>query len=393
MVAKATFKALPVDCSKFRRQTSPDRTVHLQTSRLAWLDGWRTLAVLLVLLDHLSMNGKIEAFYASHGLRFLADYGEVGVFIFFFISGHVVSRTCLAEVEKSGGFDSAAFYVRRLFRIAPPLMLYLCFCLWLGAQGFIDFSPANFLSAALYLCNTSAPSVSCNWYVGHTWSLAFEEQFYLLFPLVFSWLELRRAPRLLTALLVAGVVSLPLVFTIWWIGKTGFLIAYALFFAGYWSAKHGARLLARLAPWRREALLLSAAIVLTPRAAVAALGDSEAARAMLIDGLRLVDIIAVPALVTLSGAVDSTRRLLSTAWLSAFGRGTYSIYLWQQLVTGAPFNELDIVPQLLLLAGVIALCLLLYTHWEVKLIELGRRLAGGRMAKLRKALPRTAEIS
>lgn len=163
-------------------------------TRLAYIDGWRVLAIMLVFLDHLGANREIGAFYEASPIGFISQYGETGVFIFFFISGYVVSRACLAEVESSGAFSAPAFYARRFFRIVPPLMLYLAFCLALGAPGFIDFSPENFLSAALYLCNTTAPGVSCNWYVGHTWSLAFEEQFYWLFPVAFAYLELGRRP-------------------------------------------------------------------------------------------------------------------------------------------------------------------------------------------------------
>ena len=58
-------------------------------------------------------------------------------------------------------FSAKAFYLGRFFRIAPPPLLYLCVCLGLSLSGAIAFSVADFLSAALYLCNTTVPRVSC----------------------------------------------------------------------------------------------------------------------------------------------------------------------------------------------------------------------------------------
>ncbi|MCX7898855.1 MAG: acyltransferase [Methylocystis sp.] len=341
-------------------------------ARIAYLDGWRAVAIALVLLDHISMNKATSAFYDAHGLRFLSEFGEVGVFVFFFISGHVVARASLAEVARTGGFDAFAFYMRRWFRIMPPFMLYLCVCLLLGRLGAIDFTPGNFLSAALYLCNTSAPHVSCDWTVGHSWSLAFEEQFYLLFPLIFARVELNRAPHRSAVALVGATIALPIVFPIWWIGVSGVLIAHALFFAGYLSAKYAKNVAALFATRRAQALLVSALIVFMPRSLIAALGDDEPARAALIDALRLAQIVATPALVILSGLTPLTRDLLSHPRLSALGRATYSIYLWQQLFAGPPFNALAPALQLILLAAMAACCVLFYVYVETRIIEWGR---------------------
>jgi len=343
--------------------------------RLAYIDGWRVVAIALVFLDHLGMNREIGAFYEASPIGVISQYGETGVFIFFFISGYVVSLACLGEIANTGSFSAPAFYARRFFRIVPPLMLYLCFCLMLGLSGAIDFSLDNFLSASLYLCNSTAPGVSCNWYVGHTWSLAFEEQFYCLFPAIFAWLELGKRPRLLVAVAVGLFAALPFVFTIWWIGKTGFFIAYALFFAGYAAAKFGARLLEPMDRIRLPALIASAAIVFMPRSIVASFGADEAAKADLIAWYRLLYIAAIPVMVLLSGAAGSfTRAALSNKTLSYLGRASYSIYLWQQLVNGPVFNGLGVSAQAALIAGLIAFCLVLF-RIELKIIGYGHALS------------------
>ncbi|MBL1255225.1 acyltransferase [Methylocystis sp. Sn-Cys] len=342
-------------------------------TRLAYIDGWRVLAIMLVFLDHLGANREIGAFYEASPIGFISQYGETGVFIFFFISGYVVSRACLAEVDRSGGFSALAFYARRFFRIVPPLMLYLAFCLALGAAGFIDFSPENFLSAALYLCNTTAPDVSCNWYVGHTWTLAFEEQFYWLFPVAFAYLELGKAPRPIAAAALLFAAA-PFAFTVWWIGKTGFVIAYALFFAGYAAAKHGERVIAASQGCRVPALIAAMVIVFLPRGVVASFGQDEAARAELIAYYRLLYIAAIPAMVLLSGATGPFRSMLSNRALSYVGRASYSIYLWQQLCNGPVFNDLEAIAELALTAAMVGCCLLLFPL-ELKLAGYGHALS------------------
>jgi len=344
--------------------------------RIAYLDGWRVAALALVLLDHVGMNRQIGRFYAEHGLGVLGEYGEVGVFVFFFISGHVVSLTSLREAAGSGDFSPAAFYVRRLFRIAPPLMLYLGGCAILGVIGAIDFSAGDFVAASLYLCNSTTVLAQCGWYAGHTWSLAFEQQFYLLFPLVFAFVELGRAPRPTLMAIAALAVAVPFAFTIWWIGTIGCLVAYGLFFAGYATARMGARW-QKLFGRRGDAALIAATLVVfLPRSAVAALGADEATRAELIAWYRLLHIVAVPVMVTLSGRAGTRlERLLSARPMTALGAATYSIYLWQQLPNGPDFVDIDAGSLLLGLLCVVAACLLLFESVERPTIALGRRLS------------------
>jgi peptidoglycan/LPS O-acetylase OafA/YrhL len=343
--------------------------------RIAYIDGWRAIAIALVLLDHLAMNREIGAFYATSRLGLLSEYGEVGVFIFFFISGYVVSGASLREAAETGAFSAQGFYLRRFFRIVPPLTLYLCVCLALGAANVIGFSAVNFFSSALYLCNSTAPHVSCNWYVGHTWSLAFEEQFYLLFPLVFSFLEFRAKPNPIAAAGAILVAAIPLIFTLWWIGKTGFFVAYALFFAGYAAAKHGARVIDFIGPYRSAALIAAAVIAFMPRSFIASFGADEGARADLLAYYRLLHVVAIPALVLLTGRVAMSRRVLSNRALAHFGRASYSIYLWQQLFNGPPFDDLCAASQIALLAAMAAVCAALYEWLETPLIEKGRALS------------------
>jgi peptidoglycan/LPS O-acetylase OafA/YrhL len=345
------------------------------SERLDFLDGWRVVALLLVLADHLGMNREIGAFYEKSAFGVVSQYGETGVFIFFFISGYVVSLGALREVAQTGGFSAPAFFARRFFRIVPPLMLYLAALMALSLAGLVDFAPESFVGAALYLCNTTAPGVSCDWYVGHTWSLAFEEQFYCLFPTVFAFLTWGRAPRLWVAAAVVAFAALPVVFTVWWIGKIGCVVAYALFFMGYAAARRGGTPPGLFEEFRTPALIAATLVVFMPRSVVASFGADEAARASLIAWYRLAYVGAIPLLVLLSGAAGGRlRKWLSIPALAALGRASYSAYLWQQLCNGPAFNGLDILPQLVLTAAIVPFCLVLYAV-ERRLVAIGHEVS------------------
>ncbi|MGJ0506305.1 MAG: acyltransferase family protein [Methylocystis sp.] len=349
--------------------------------RLDYLDGWRVAAILMVFADHFSMNHAIAAFYEKSPLGVVAQYGETGVFIFFFISGYVVSLGCLKEAERTGGFSARAFYIRRFFRIVPPLMLYLTALLALGLGGAIEFGWDDFLSGALYLCNSTAPGVACKWYVGHTWSLAFETQFYWLFPAVFSWLALGKTPRLWPASAALAFAAVPFVFTIWWIGKIGCLIAYSLFFLGYLAARRAGAGWPRLGGWRYPALAGAALIVFMPRSVVASFGADEEMKGALIAWYRLAYIGAIPTLVLLTGAPGTILHgLLSNGVLAWLGRASYSVYLWQQLCNGPVFNDLDVLPQFALMGAMLLFCLCLFPL-EQRLVGFGRAAARRRSAE------------
>ena len=145
------------------------------------IDGLRALAVLLVVLFH----ADIEIFSA----------GFIGVDIFFVLSGYLITTIVLKDLRKSN-FNYLDFYVRRCRRILPALLVVLIVTL---ALGYFLFPPIQFQT--LGQAALSATTFSANIYyivkggdyfsqdvffpLLHMWSLAVEEQFYLIFPLFF----------------------------------------------------------------------------------------------------------------------------------------------------------------------------------------------------------------
>ncbi len=145
----------------------------LESHRIGALDGLRAISVALVIFAHLSQNLNIGM---------LAKYGNLGVSIFFFISGYVICLNMVKEESERDTFSVAAFFARRCFRILPPLILYVATVRVLEYLGFTPTTLTGYLGALTFSCNLRF--VICDWFMGHTWSLAFEEQFYLVFPIL-----------------------------------------------------------------------------------------------------------------------------------------------------------------------------------------------------------------
>ena len=162
------------------------------TSRIKEIDGWRAISVLLVVFDHLAVSEFAGVTASVPMATRIARYvGPLGVETFFVISGFVICRMLMAEEHKTEWVSLKGFYLRRFFRILPALWLYLITCGILLAIGLIRDRWIAFFWGGLFLFDLSR--VPTSWFFGHTWSLAIEEQFYIIFPSL--WVLLRRQSR------------------------------------------------------------------------------------------------------------------------------------------------------------------------------------------------------
>jgi peptidoglycan/LPS O-acetylase OafA/YrhL len=175
--------------------TTPNSTSH----RLPGLDGLRAVSILLVIGYHLNMSGSMPRWSAS-----FFENGSFGVEIFFTISGLLITWLLLREEAAHGAISLSQFYARRAVRILPPAMTYLLVIMAVSlARGTMLWKP--WISAALFFRNFHMIDAESAGLVdtAHYWSLSTEEQFYLIWPLLFLILRPRvRVPALL-ALLVA----------------------------------------------------------------------------------------------------------------------------------------------------------------------------------------------
>jgi peptidoglycan/LPS O-acetylase OafA/YrhL len=168
------------------------------------IDGLRAIAVVPVILFH-------AGFGAFGG-------GFVGVDIFFVISGYLITSILLAELDR-GQFSLLTFYERRARRILPALFFVMLMCLpfawaWLLPQDMKDFAQSmvavtTFSSNILFYLESGYFDTAAELKpLLHTWSLAVEEQYYILFPLLLMAGWRLGKPRLILLLGVLAVASL-----------------------------------------------------------------------------------------------------------------------------------------------------------------------------------------
>jgi peptidoglycan/LPS O-acetylase OafA/YrhL len=166
------------------------------------LDGMRAIAVLIVVVSHLGLGTIVP--------------GGLGVTLFFFISGYLITSLLISERQKTGSVSLPKFYIRRSLRILPPMWIAMAACLGLVVAGLIkaDVAAGAVFQQLIFLTNYADLWGASNG-VPHImlWSLAVEEHFYLVFPLLYIVLLSRLEPRQAAAFCLV-LCGLALVFRI-----------------------------------------------------------------------------------------------------------------------------------------------------------------------------------
>jgi peptidoglycan/LPS O-acetylase OafA/YrhL len=173
------------------------------------IEGLRAVAILVVVAFHAGIPG-------FHG-------GFIGVDVFFVLSGYLITSLLTRELTQTGRIDMPRFYARRVRRLLPGACLALAATVLIGRYLFSPLEQTGFARAAvatsLYVSNLWFATTATD-YLGdsadtnpllHTWSLAVEEQFYIVWPaiLMFAYLRGRRPMWSLTlAVWLVTVVSL-----------------------------------------------------------------------------------------------------------------------------------------------------------------------------------------
>src|SRR6476660_1823749 len=180
-----------------------NRQAYLSKKRFGSLDGLRAISILAVIWHHAA------PYWVS---KTLIDIGTYGVTLFFAISGFLITTLLIRERDKIGRIDLKAFYIRRVLRILPlyygVLLLYIIVVAVLekdaGAkQGFFH----NLPYFATYTSNLFVP-LDGRVIFYFSWSLAAEEQFYLVWPpLLYLAARNSRALIILTVVLIAVILD------------------------------------------------------------------------------------------------------------------------------------------------------------------------------------------
>ena len=140
------------------------------------LNGLRGLAIILVVCDHLHGTGRYYTLFFN---------GSLGVNIFFVLSGFLITAICLKEIDRTGKLSLKSFYTRRFLRIFPVAYLYLFVVFILNYFFKLEIPGFQFFGAMFYVMDLNYfREHQYTWAVEHYWSLAVEEQFYIIFPFI-----------------------------------------------------------------------------------------------------------------------------------------------------------------------------------------------------------------
>ncbi|QXT35546.1 acyltransferase [Sphingomonas sanguinis] len=289
------------------------------------IEGLRALAVVPILFNHVRVHGFLGGF--------------IGVDIFFVISGYLITGILVRDMA-AGRYSIAGFYRRRVLRIFPALFALLVV---VSVLSFIALTPTELAAYGQSLAATILFASNIQFYgdtgyftavagsrpLLHTWSLAVEEQFYLVWPLLIAWLMRRRAGLVPV---IAALILLSFAASVWMVA-TDMPAAFYLIPFRFWELAAGGLLAVGTTP----AALRS----IPPRAA--RIGREALGLAGLIailwcirffkEPLDFPGLNALPAVlgtvaIIATGPDTLVGRLLALRPVRWIGLISYSLYLW-----------------------------------------------------------------
>jgi peptidoglycan/LPS O-acetylase OafA/YrhL len=340
----------------------------MSVKRIEHIDVWRFFAVMLVIQEHFLLFSGIDRYLSqieTYSLQ-IERLGELGVLIFFSISGFVICTALNSEKNASGKICLSAFYTRRFFRIIPPLWFYLAVIALLSKFDLIKISVQQLLTSVAFLCNLPFEK-GCSWFAGHTWSLAYEEQFYLLFPLLFLWAwRGNKSSRLSIAIIT--LISIALILQhenqIFWAEYAGYFLfllsgCFTAFLPSKWMQK------LRSLPfsiWFLSCVILTSLLFFLP--------NKHDAYFKILMYPILVQMIVFGTPTHFS----TVKLLFENAIFSYFGRISYGVYLWQELAT-AYYKNMPWWINLAYLVLVFIFAALSFRYFEIPCQKLGTKLS------------------
>jgi peptidoglycan/LPS O-acetylase OafA/YrhL len=282
---------------------------------LPQLDGVRALCATLVVAGH-------------SGITHFSGGGMVGVGIFFTLSGFLITRLFLDEYALSGRIDYFAFQKRRLIRLYPALVLFLL--VFTISMPFIA-PKTNFLKevplTALYLSNFGRMALKAPDFLGHSWTLATEMQFYILWPVVLAGMLSCFPKRLPIALLTLFASLMIWRFAIKYVGNVSFSRSYFGFDAMAASLVLGGWLAAQKITTSPMVAAISGFVAIAI-AALICLVPTTAMRLYNVPAIAATDCCAGLLLVAALQEKSIVAKWLKFPILVRLGIWSYGIYLW-----------------------------------------------------------------
>ena len=169
-------------------------------------DTLRGVSIILVLLAHLGLYHHLPENYFIRIRVWSLMSGGTGVLIFFTLSGFLITKILLRELGEFKNINFKNFYARRFIRLLPPLLLFYVAIGILMHLGMIQSTSTGFLFSLFYIYNF-VPNQFYTAELGHTWSLAVEEQYYLIWPFIIGLLSRVRVFLFILLILFVCILS------------------------------------------------------------------------------------------------------------------------------------------------------------------------------------------
>jgi peptidoglycan/LPS O-acetylase OafA/YrhL len=314
------------------------------------LDGLRGFAILFVLAAH----SEIVNVYVA---------GQVGVTLFFVLSGFLITYLLLDEVDETGRVDLKAFYGRRALRLLPALLVYLIgIAILMSVLGYghpiwdMTWPPAVYLANYVQILHQDLYAHR------HLWSLAVEEHFYMVWPVLVWWGATRRLKILVMVLLglVAWRLGMGAIDPIWAYQSTD-TNAYALGLGCLVAAAHHRGWRIRLHRRTAEAgVILLVFLSLVPVRSLDHLYEI---------GVWLPPLAALVAAVCVYAAVELRPAFLGGRELRWFGGISYALYLWHAPLLQIPALAASRLTRLTAVGLAIGLAWVSWTWIESPILE------------------------
>ncbi|HEX2421061.1 MAG TPA: acyltransferase [Acidimicrobiia bacterium] len=360
--ASRTVARLPIETQTVKAPPIPPQTLPspLPTDRWPALDGLRGLAILLVFAFHLPLT--------------VFRSGSYGVIVFFVLSGFLITTLLLKELDREDRPQLRWFYGRRAVRLFPALLLVVVGYLILHVTVFGQ--PERWWGqswpALFYVSNYVLEGGGDLLHLTHTWSLAIEEHFYLVWPPALIAIPARHR--------LAAAWSIALALAAWRLGLLAFggdiRRIYYLTDTNAFAPLLGCALAishhqGRLRAIGRTASGLSVAALL----ALSMLPWDSSDRRL----LYLAVPVALLAVVTIWSALETPAAWLESWPLRWFGTISYGLYLWHAVLIPLPWHRLGIDPMLPMVIAPIAIASASFYFLEAPLLTKWRRYERARL--------------
>jgi peptidoglycan/LPS O-acetylase OafA/YrhL len=371
----------PVDQPTTKQNSGAPARAILQ-SHLPSLDGMRAISILLVIIAHASDVFDRQSDY-------LFSLGQLGVSVFFVISGLLITWLMIRERDATGTFSLRNFYIRRFLRILPVFWLLLLTVTALKVTHVISIEWLDIMRALTFTHNYPLsiryPRNYAFW-LAHTWSLSLEEQFYLVWPGLFAILRPRHAARLAVILAFSGsllrIANYYLLPSFRGLVGTAFHTRIDILMVGCASA-----FLLESPAWKARIKKIPVWPVLAATSFFLLVADpfftnhfgfhSRAnAIARLIIPTFEAFAIALTLLVVVAGRTGTAFRVLNWRASTHIGKLSYSMYIWQQLFL-APHSVTRLFALLWRLLAIYVVSFCSFNFFERPFIKLRSRFRPG----------------